>query len=138
VEWLNGAVAFWLPRHKSDTYFEGNRIFVKATMWVSDPVRAMKTYIVSRDARHPSHPALWVRADWTVPTRAWFVGRLRKLFPPKISGHSLRAGGATELAEAGTAPELIKVAGRWSSDAFAWYIRRNPILLHDIIEARRA
>ena len=46
------------------------------------------------------------------------------------------AGGATALAEAGAPPELIKVAGCWSSQAFEHYIRKNPIILHAFILAR--
>ncbi|KAF9232211.1 hypothetical protein BU15DRAFT_18047, partial [Melanogaster broomeanus] len=54
---------------------------------------------------------------------------LRLLFPdPGISGHSMRAGGATTLALRGVAPYLIQAAGRWSSDEWLKYIRRHPIL----------
>ena len=40
------------------------------------------------------------------------------------------------LAQAGAAPELIKAAGRWSSDAFERYIRKNPMLMHALILGR--
>jgi hypothetical protein len=101
LEWLEGVFAFWLPRHKSDTYFEGNRIFIKAMTSPSDPFKAMLRYLGSRDRLHPLHPALWVQTDRSVPTRGWFLDQLRQLFPPKISGHSLCAGRATALAKAG-------------------------------------
>ena len=35
-----------------------------------------------------------------------------------IAGQSMRAGGATALAEAGVPPQLIQAAGRWTSDTF--------------------
>ena len=44
----------------------------------------------------------------------------------EYSGHSFRAGGATDLWTAGCAPEVIKRAGRWKSDCFYIYIRTDP------------
>ncbi|KIM79324.1 hypothetical protein PILCRDRAFT_823577 [Piloderma croceum F 1598] len=39
------------------------------------------------------------------------------------------AGGATALADAGTAPALLQAAGQWSSDTFNRYVlRKNPFL----------
>jgi hypothetical protein len=41
-------------------------------------------------------------------------------------GHSLRATGATIMAQAGhTQPEIMR-AGRWASDAFLIYLRDHP------------
>lgn len=42
---------------------------------------------------------------------------------PKISGHSFRIGGTTELLASGVNPIVVKKMGRWSSDAFLWYWR---------------
>lgn len=42
------------------------------------------------------------------------------------SGHSFRAGGATDLWTARCPPEIIKRAGRWKSDCFYIYIRTDP------------
>ncbi|KAG2339209.1 hypothetical protein BDR05DRAFT_977831 [Suillus weaverae] len=41
--------------------------------------------------------------------------------------------GATALAGAGMAPDLIRAAGRWSSDEFNKYIRQHPFLLHALM-----
>ena len=46
------------------------------------------------------------------------------------------AGGTTFLAEKGVPSSLIQARGRWSSDAFLIYIRKNPALLIDLITAR--
>ena len=43
--------------------------------------------------------------------------------PEQYSGHSLRAGGATDLFVARTPYYLIKKAGRWKSDAAMLYYR---------------
>jgi hypothetical protein len=125
---------FWLPVHKSDALFEGNRVVVLRRSTDPDPVAVMCQYLMSRDKKFPLHPNLWLTQAGTVPTRAWFISFLRKFFPPSISGHSMQAGGATAMAEEGAAPNLIKAASRWSSDAFERYIRKNPFILHAIIQ----
>jgi hypothetical protein len=128
--------SLWLPTHKADTTFEGNRIVVRRISDAPNPQLVMEQYIKSRDALFPFHPQLWLKADGTIPLRAWFIKRLRHYFGTDIAGQSLRAGGATAMAEAGAVPELIKGAGRWSSLAFERYIRKNPVVLHALILSR--
>jgi hypothetical protein len=55
-------------------------------------------------------------------TRGWFMRKLRKFFPKDIGGQSMRAGGATSLAEAGVAPPVIQAIGWWASNTFQIYI----------------
>jgi hypothetical protein len=128
--------SFWLPTHKADTIFEGNRIVIHRISNAPDPRPIMERYIRSRDMRFPFHPQLWLKADGTVPLRSWFITRLHRYFGLDIAGQSMRAGGATAMAEAGAVPELIKGAGRWSSAAFERYIRKNPVVLHALILSR--
>lgn len=59
--------------------------------------------------------------------------KLRKIFPKDIRGQSMRAGGATSLAEAGVAPPVIQAIGWWASNSFQIYIRKNPILLQALL-----
>jgi hypothetical protein len=136
LEWLQDAYAFWLPAHKTDTTFEGNRVVIKQITGAPDPFPIMRQYINSRDHLFPLLPQLWLKADGTVPLRSWFINRLRHYFGPDISGQSMHAGGATAMAEAGAEPILIKGTGRWSSSAFERYIRKNPVVLHALILAR--
>jgi hypothetical protein len=128
--------SFWLPTHKADTTFEGNRIVIRKISNAPDPCPIMEHYIRSRDILFPFHPQLWIKANGTVPLRSWFIARLRRYFGTTIAGQSMRAGGATAMAEAGAAPELIKGAGRWGSTAFERYIRKNPVVLHALILSR--
>ena len=79
---------------------------------------------------------LWLKSNGTILLHAWFIKHLRHYFGTDIAGQSLRAGGATAMAEAGAVPELIKGAGRWSSIAFERYIRKNPVVLHALILSR--
>jgi hypothetical protein len=123
------SVSFHLPGHKADRFFEGNQVILQQTSTPDDPMKPFLLYLQTRDLGFPFNPELWLRIDGTIPTRSWFMLRLRKLFASDVAGHSLRSGGATALAEAGVPPHLIQAIGRWASDAFQIYIRKHPVLL---------
>jgi hypothetical protein len=128
-----GSFQFYLPGHKADRFFEGNEVVIQATTCADDPVSPFITYTTDRDRQFPFQPELWLKEDGSIPTRSWFIRCLRRHFPADIGGHSLRAGGATALAEAGIAPHLIQAIGRWTSEAFYIYIRRHPTLLAALV-----
>ena len=104
MQWTANTYSFWLPTHKADTTFEGNRIVIKMTTGAPNPHPIMDQYIKARDVLFPFHPQLWLRLNGTVPLRAWFIKSLQHYFGTQIAGQSLRAGGATAMAEAGTEP----------------------------------
>ena len=130
--------SFFLPSHKGDRFYEGNTILVQKLTTATDPYHHFVAYIASRDKLFPLHPELWLTSNGSVPTRHWFMSRLRVFFPENFAGQSLRSGGATSLAEAGADLTTIQAAGRWSSKAFRIYIRKNPFILHAIIFGRPA
>ena len=130
--------SFFLPSHKGDRFFEGNIILIQKLTTPTDPYSRFLAYLTSRDDRFPLHPELWLTSRGAVPTRNWFITRLRKLFPREVAGQSIRSGGATSLAEAGADLATIQAVGRWSSEAFKIYIRKNPVLIHAIIFRRPA
>ena len=130
--------SFILPSHKGDRTFEGNTIVIQKLTTPTDPYAPFLTYITSRDFLFPLHPELWLTSRGAVPTRHWFLSRLRVLFPSSYAGHSLRSGGATSLAEAGVDPSVIQAIGRWSSPAFRIYIRKNPVVLQALVFGRPA
>ena len=129
VELLPEGFAFFLPGHKADKFFEGNRVLLQCNSGSDDPNRPFCKYLQSRDKLFPFHPQLWLRTDGSVPTHGWFIRHLHQHFPSDVSGHSLRAGGATALAQAGIPPHIIQAIGRWASDTFQIYICHHPILL---------
>ena len=133
---LAGNYDFFLPTHKSDATFEGNRVHIAQIVNAPDPKPIMERYIRSCDMLFPLHPQLWLRTNGRSPSRSWFLRRLKQYCPPDIAGQSMRAGGATALAEAGAPGELIRGAGRWSSNTFERYIRKNIIVLHALILGR--
>ena len=125
---------FLLPAHKADRFFEGNRIIIKKAPYCTiDPLPIFRDYLTSRDERFPLSSPLWVLHSGAVPTRQFFIGRLRHFFDRDVAGQSMRAGGATSLAEHGVAPPIIQFMGRWTSDAFLIYIRKNPVLIQALL-----
>ena len=130
--------SFFLPSHKGDTTFEGNTIIIEQHNRPSDPYSRFLSYLHSRDRLFPVQPELWLTSQGKVPTRHWFISRLRHFFPKHYAGHSLRSGGATSLAQAGVPAQTIQAIGRWTSDSFKIYIRKNPVLLHALLTSRPA
>jgi hypothetical protein len=136
LTWLEREYEFLLPAHKADATFEGNRVHIAQIIGAPEPQPIMSRYILSRDRLFPLHPQLWLRANGAAPTRSWFLKRLWRFCSREIAGQSIRAGGAMALAEAGASGKLIRGAGRWSSNAFKRYIRKNVIVLHALILGR--
>lgn len=129
---------FFLPCHKADRVYEGNLILIQKHDRVVDPHAHFKIYLRSRDRLFPFSSALWLRADGSPPTRSFFIRRMRLFFNSDVAGQSMRAGGATSLAEHGVPPHLIQAIGRWASSAFQVYIRKNPVLLQSLLFGRPA
>lgn len=132
-------LSYVLPYHKADRYFLGNTIIIASRLDNLDPVQPLIHFIRLRDARFPNRIELLIRADGSLPTRSWYLDRLVRLFPDAgFGGHSLRAGGATELALQGIPEALIRRIGRWSSDAWERYIRVHPVLLSAVLQSRNS
>jgi len=127
---------FHLPAHKADRYFEGNRIIVRAKQFRHNPLTHFRTYMASRDRIHPLSLPLWLMENGDVPTRSFFMTRVCELFKDDVAGQSMRAGGATSLAEHGVPPSIIQPLGRWSSQAFLIYVRKNPALIQGMLHAQ--
>jgi len=119
---------FTLPAHKADRQFEGSCVIVWGEQFGFPTLNHFTSYLRSPDAKFPLASPLWLTSAGLIPTCSFFISRLRSFFPPHIAGQSLRAGGATMLAEKGTAPYLIQAAGRWSLEAFRIYVCKNPFL----------
>lgn len=128
---------FVLPYHKADNTFEGNTIIV-IDKWNLCPALLMSAYTNARDKRFPLNPYLWVTMDGSHPSRSWFLTRLRQFVADeRFAGQSMRAGGATLMAQDGALPHVIQAAGRWSSDTWRIYIRKNPVLIDALLNVRR-
>ncbi|KIO03782.1 hypothetical protein M404DRAFT_57968, partial [Pisolithus tinctorius Marx 270] len=103
---------FCVPQRKSDVRFEGHLICITRSQLPDDPYSIFLRYLAGRDSAFPLHPFLWLCADGSIPTHAWFLSRFRTFFPnPSLGGHSLRSGGATSLAATGVPPSQIQAIG---------------------------
>jgi hypothetical protein len=124
-----------LPGHKADRFFEGNTVIIRANPLPCDPMRLFRLYLTSRDSRFPLSSPLWLTAEGKVLTRSFFIRCLHLWFDKDVAGQSIRAGGATSLAENGVAPHIIQGIGRWASTAWQIYIRKHPVLLQAMLYA---
>lgn len=124
---------FLLPGHKADRFFEGNKIIIPARRFGLQPLQFFSKYLLSRDSLHPVASPLWLTESGSIPTRAFFISRVRQFFSDDVAGQSMRAGGATALAEHGVSPYIIQASGRWASEAFLIYIRKNPTLIQALL-----
>ena len=129
----DSAYQFLLPAHKADRFFEGNIIIVTKRQFAHNPLCHFDHYLRRRDALFPVASPLWITSASRVPTRSFFTKRLANFFDKGVAGQSMRAGGATSLAEHGVAPTIIQCTGRWTSDTFLAYIRKNPVLMTSLI-----
>ncbi|KAK4697601.1 hypothetical protein P7C70_g8184, partial [Phenoliferia sp. Uapishka_3] len=132
--------SFFLPYTKTDPTYIGAdvRIDKEFSPGAFNYVHILEMYLRRRDERFGPDGPLILRENGTAPMRSWFIPLLKR-FAPGVTGHGLRAGGATFLAELGIPDSIIRRMGRWSSDAFEIYIRTHPALMAIIaIHARRA
>jgi len=139
VHFQNNSYEFILPAHKADRLFDSSKVLVCGDKFSFPTLLHFHRYLSSRGSRDTLFPLaspLWLTSSGSVPTRAFFIRRLKQFFPSDIAGQSLRAGGATMLADLGVSPHIIQAAGHWSSEAFRIYIRKNPFLLHNLIFAQ--
>ncbi|EJD34154.1 hypothetical protein AURDEDRAFT_176792 [Auricularia subglabra TFB-10046 SS5] len=102
----------WLARHHNDPSYALHRHFRANRLAPNDPLFAY---------RHD-------RTDEVTPlTKRAFMARLNEIWVAagmqRVSGHCFRIGSTTALLRAGVAPEVVKMAGRWRSDAFLRYWR---------------
>ena len=137
VRCTNELYEFHLPSHKADAFFEGNRVIVRKDQFRHDPLFHFSRYLASRDRLFPVSSPLWITEKGHVPTRSFFTTRLHIFFDNTVGGQSMRAGGATSLAEHGIPPSIIQPLGRWSSQAFLIYIRKNPALIQALLYSNR-
>ena len=128
VQQHHSSYSFTLPASKTDRIFEGNRLIIQNNT-TPDPLTPFLTYLQSRDSLFPHRAELWLRENGSIPTRGWFLEKLRCYFPCDMAGQSIRAGGATDLASRGFSPDAIMSIGRWLSNDWRKYVQRHPVLM---------
>lgn len=120
----------FLSRSKTDRKNEGVSINVGCSNSDTCAYCYMKCYLDTRILAHPLDP-LFVDPYGNVLSKSNFVSSVRMLLsmcgknPSLYSGHSFRAGAATDASDKEFHSHDIKLLGRWASNAFNIYLR-NP------------
>lgn len=126
-----GGYTLLLPGHKADRFFEGTLLQIFPSTAPYSLVLHLRHYLALWDCYFCWSPHLCLLADGSPPSQCWFIAQLHCFFPATISGHSLRAGGATTLAMVGVSDNCIWLRGCWSLDAFQIYLQK--ILLFGLL-----
>jgi len=107
-------------RTKATPHLEGNRLHIAQILNAPDPKPIMEKYLRGDYVVPSSIRQLWLRCERDFRHQP-FMGSCvasRNYCPPDIASQSMHAGGAytRRFAEAGAPSELIRGAGRWSSN----------------------
>lgn len=121
------ALRLHIPRTK--THPNGEDVNIVSQLHPINPLTALDNHMLVNSNIDPSLP-LFAFTSPNGPrslTRAKFLERCNMIWTahgyPRSTGHSFRIGGTTQLLLAGVAPDVVRVMGRWSSDAFHRYWR---------------
>lgn len=118
---------------KTDPFRQGCFIYIGKNSSSMCPVKAIIRYL---HLRGPGAGPLFTHRDGSPLTRRAVSASIQSILqtagiPGHFSGHSFRIGAATTAAEKGVPNHMIKMLGRWSSDAYQRYIR-TPV--HAILQ----
>ena len=117
-----------LKASKTDLFRKGVDVKVGKVASQLYPVKAVLGYLVVRGSGQGS---LFQFEDKKPYTRVCFVSRVREALQKAgvdckaYSGHSFRTGVATTAAKAGVEDSVIKMLGRWKSNAYQLYIKNT-------------
>ncbi|XP_021348407.1 uncharacterized protein LOC110447193 [Mizuhopecten yessoensis] len=127
---LQDCVILTLKCSKTDPFRKGIAIKLFKTDNYICPYNACRQYITARLQQNPSPlDPLFANHDGNALSRNTFLARFKHTLkcvginPDMYNGHSFRIGAATTAAAVQVEDHMIKVLGRWSSDAYCRYIR---------------
>ncbi|KAF5376042.1 hypothetical protein D9615_007663 [Tricholomella constricta] len=127
-----GSRCLHLPSTKTQT--KGEDVVI-TRQHVADPIKHLLLHLTvnmpkSRDAPLCSYRSASGRRVMLCKRK--FLIRCNEIFAarklPRITGHCFRIGGTTHLLISGVPPDIVKVMGRWSSDAFLRYWRSLDLI----------
>ena len=127
-----GSRMLHLPNTKT-TGKKGANIMICRQYVGADPIEALENHL--RVNKIPQDLPLFsyhTHSGIICLTKKKFLHRCNSIWRnhslPSITGHSFRIGGTTELLICGVHPDVVKMMGRWSSDAFLSYWRSLEIV----------
>ena len=118
---------------KSDPFRDTCTVVVGRNDSTLCPVEALLKYLHFRGDRSsgaPFHVPRWVSSHqgFIELENSLFASFMwSKINVGDYTGHSFRTGAATTAARVGLPEHLIKTLGRWSSDAYKFYIRTSEL-----------
>lgn len=128
-----GSCKLHLPYTKTKRY-AGDDVLVVRQDGPSDPISALQQHTLVN--KMPAHVPLFSylhEGRWRCLTKRTFMDVCNAVWMAqgygRLTGHSFRIGGTTELLRRGVSPSVVQVLGRWSSDAFLRYWRRLDEIL---------
>lgn len=127
-----------LRRAKTDPFGNGINIYMGKTGSSLCPITAILNFLAVRAS---VEGPLFVLSNGKPLSKSYFVNRVRAALhvagidEKAYSGHSFRIGAATAAAAAGVPAYLIKMLGRWESEAYQLYIRTPRETLASISQA---
>jgi len=131
-------IRVFLKKSKTDQEKQGTLVYLGKTGESLYPVAALLSWLVIRgNGKGP----LFQYANGTPLTQSNFTAEFRRALgrigvdPRNYSGHSFRAGTATEAASQGVGYATIKLLGRWKSSAYQVYIKTPPASLAPLSNA---
>ena len=113
---------------KTDQKRKGQTVLIDCTGTPSCPATLLTRYMTHSQHLRPSVPIFQFK-DGSYLTPSRFTAVLKQALtavgtnPRHFSSHSLRIGGATAAAAAGTEPAIIQELGRWRSQCYRRYLR---------------
>jgi len=123
---------FHLPRTK--TALEGEDVFWAKQSGTSDPEEAFRNHLSVNEP--PAEGALFsyrYKNSHRPLTKSNFLKRLANATKSAglrpLQGHGIRIGGTLEYLLRNVPFDVVKVKGRWASDAFIIYLRRHAQIL---------
>ena len=124
-----------IEQSKTDPFRQGHIVNVHATGTSTCPVRALRLYAEARTPLHDDEP-VFKGGKFSPLDRQHLTSSIRYLLKntqyshQQYSSHSFRSGAATTAAAAGIPEWLIKILGRWRSNAYQVYIHSSPAMLY--------
>jgi hypothetical protein len=129
VTWRPAHVEVFLPTSKTDRAGRGVVIRLFPSGNALCAVALLREAWSAAALRSPDAPLLQVDPQGSPLTYSALLDFIKKgterlgLNPASFGAHSLRIGGATQLAASNFSDSQIQAAGRWTSDCFRRYVR---------------
>ncbi|GBE89495.1 hypothetical protein SCP_1601570 [Sparassis crispa] len=131
---LNGSRTLFYPYTKMKRY-AGDKSSVTRQLGKSNPIESLRIHLARNHAANdsPLFSFFTRTGDLVCLTKRHFLTVCNRIWKshdiPHTTGHSFRIGGTTELLMKGVDPNVVKIMGRWSSNAFLRYWRQLEIII---------